>query len=104
MMEFVRHKGAMSTCVHICLLFCYCIYSFLKVMCLFFPPSSTSLIVCIVCMNSEVGHCLMLQHIGKSVASLTDNDAISFWRTCFRWRVLGPSPLHRIASSDMLER
>jgi hypothetical protein len=44
------------------------------------------------------------QHIGKSVVSMPEDDAVSFWQACFRWRVLGPSRSHRAAGSDMLER
>jgi len=44
------------------------------------------------------------QHIGTSLASMPDVDAVSFWQACFRWRVLGPSRSHRTAATDMLER
>jgi len=73
-MEFVRHKGAMSTCVHICLLFCYCIYSFITFMCLFFPPL-LDLPDCLHCLYEFWGWALF--------------DASAYWQVCsvaHRWR------------------
>ena len=45
----------------------------------------------------------LLQHIACGIPKQSDDEAITFFRICFRWRVFGPHSYRRPAS-DLLER
>ena len=47
--------------------------------------------------------CMPEQHIACGIPKQSDDEAITFFRICFRWRVFGPHS-YRSPASDLLER